>query len=192
MKLLALLIVPAALAAQAAAPLPPVAEQLAAAVLPLPEEMRAGAAVMGFKTAGKLEMLKPGTNGMICLALWPSRPDFHVACYHEGLEPFMARGREIRETMGARANVDSIRYKEIADGKLKMPKAGALYSITGKKDAWDSKTLKVAPGTNTLGVVYIPFSTGADIGLSTKPTASGPWVMFPGTAKAHIMLQGKM
>lgn len=192
MRFLALLILPAALSAQAAAPLPPVTEQLAAAVLPLPEEMRAGAAVMGFKTEGKLEMLKPGTNGMICLALWPTRPDFHVACYHESLEPFMARGREIREKMGARANVDSIRYKEIAEGKIKMPKAGALYSITGKKDAWDPKTLKVAPGTNHLGVIYVPGSTGADIGVSTRPSTSGPWLMFPGTPKAHIMVMGKM
>ncbi len=189
--LLALAFTSAAVGAQAGT-LPPTAEQIAAAVLPLPAEMRDGAMIMGFKVKDKLEVLRPGTNGMICLALWPSRPDFHVACYHEGLEPFMARGREIREKMGAKANVDSIRTKEIADGRLKMPRAGALYSITGNKDVWDPKTLKVAPGTTTLGVIYIPGSTGTDIGLSVKPNPAGPWVMFPGTPKAHIMLMGKM
>src|SRR5688572_15363612 len=76
--------------------IPPVEEQIAAAVLPLPEDLRNGATIMGYKMKDKLEPLKQGTNGMICLALYVSRPDFHVACYHKGLEPFMARGRELR------------------------------------------------------------------------------------------------
>ena len=82
--------------AASAQTVPPAAEQMAAAVLPLPNEMRAGAQILGYKTAGKLEELRPGTNGMVCLALYVTRPDFHVACYHKGLEPFMARGRELR------------------------------------------------------------------------------------------------
>jgi hypothetical protein len=171
--------------------IPPVAEQMAAAVLPLPAEMRAGAMIMGYKVKDKLEVLRPGTNNMICLALYVSRPDFHVACYHKGLEPFMARGREIREKMGAKTNVDSIRFKEIADGKLKMPKAGTLYSITGKKESWDPKTGKVT-GANPLAVIYMPFATLEETGLSGVPQAMGPWMMFPGTAKAHVMLAGSM
>ena len=82
---------PAASSAQTGA-IPPAAEQIAAAVLPLPAEMRDGAMIMGYKVKDKLEVLRPGTNNMICLALYVSRPDFHVACYHKGLEPFMARG----------------------------------------------------------------------------------------------------
>ena len=180
-------------AAQAApATVPPVAEQLVAAVLPLPADMRAGAAVMGYRTAGKLETIRPGTNGMICLALYVSRPDFHVACYHKGLEAFMARGREIRATMGDKANVDSIRNKEIADGKLKMPKQGALYTLTAKdKSGWDAKAGKVK-GATPLTVIYVPFATPEETGLSAVPVANGPWLMQPGTAKAHIMLVGSM
>jgi hypothetical protein len=172
--------------------LPPADEQIAAAVLPLPEQMRAGATVMGYKTAGKLEVLRPGTNGMNCLALYVTRPDFHVACYHSGLEAFMARGREIREKMGARANVDSIRYAEITAGKLKMPVAGALYSMTGKKENWNATT-RTATQLNPLSVVYIPGATEESTGLSKAPQKPGtPWLMFPGTPKAHIMLQGTM
>ncbi len=172
---------------------PPVDEQLAAAVLPLPAEMRAGATILGFKTAGKLETLRPGTNGMICLALYPSRPDFHVACYHKGLEDFMARGRQLRDQGVTGSRVDSVRYKEIADGKLKMPTAGALYSITGKKEAWNAAT-RTATGANLLAVVYVPFATAESTGLSTVPSSKPgtPWLMFPGTPKAHIMLSGSM
>src|SRR5690349_1840706 len=72
---------PSILAAQTAAP-PPIAEQIAAAVQPLPADMRAAATVMGYKTGTKLEVIRPGTNGMRCLALYVTRPNFHVACYH--------------------------------------------------------------------------------------------------------------
>lgn len=176
---------------QAGTTIPPVAEQMAAAVLPLPAEMRAGAMIMGYKVKDKLETLRPGANGMICLALYVSRPDFHVACYHKGLEAFMARGRELRAEGVTGNKVDSVRFKEIADGKLKMPKQGALYSITGKKEAWDPKAGTVT-GVAPLAVIYMPFATTEDTGISAVPQKSGPWMMFPGTAKAHLMLAGSM
>ena len=182
----------AATAAAQTPPVPPVAEQLTAAVLPLPAEMRAGAAILGYKTAGTLEELRPGTNGMVCLALYVTRPDFHVACYHKGLEPFMARGRELRE-QGVRGNaIDSVRFKEIGEGKLKMPSHGALYSLTGKKEDWDPVKGAVK-GAMPLAVVYIPFATAEGTGISAQPKrTSEPWLMFPGTPKAHIMLMGTM
>ena len=180
---------PLALAAQAK-PLPPVDEQIAAAVLPLPKDMQADATVMGYKTDGKLEIIRQGKNGMRCLALYVTRPDFHVACYHESLEPFMARGRELR-TQGVK-DVDSARFAEIKSGKLKMPAHGALYSLTGKKEGWDAATRKVT-GATPLGVIYMPGATMATTGISEKPGPAGtPWLMFAGTAKAHIMLVGSM
>lgn len=186
----ALLALTSTAAAQSA--LPPVEEQLAAAVLPLPEELRAGASIMGYRTPGKLEELRAGTNGMTCLALYVTRPDFHVACYHKGLEPFMARGRELRAQGIRGSGVDSVRYKEIAEGKLKMPKHGALYSLTGKKEGWDAAKRMVS-GATPLAVVYIPFATAEETGISAQPKKAGePWLMFPGTPKAHIMLMGTM
>lgn len=171
---------------------PPVAEQLAAAVLPLPADQRAGAKVLGYKTAGKLETIREGTNGMICLALYVTRPDFHVACYHQGLEPFMARGRELRAQGVAAARVDSIRSAEVKSGKLKMPAQGVLYQLTGKKAGWDAAN-RQATGASSLTVLYIPFATAESTGLSTKPSTDGsPWLMEPGTAKAHVMMMGGM
>jgi hypothetical protein len=192
MRALLFIAIAAAPSIAAAQSIPPADEQIAAAVLPLPEQMRAGATVMGYKTAGKLEVLRPGTNGMNCLALYVTRPDFHVACYHKGLEDFMARGRQIREQLGARANVDSIRFKEIAEGKLKMPVQAALYSMSGKKENWNATT-RTATQLNPLSVVYIPGATEESTGLSKAPQKAGtPWLMFPGTPKAHIMLVGTM
>ena len=187
----AALVLAAPIASASAQALPPVAEQMTAAVLPLPADLRAGATIMGYKTKGKLETLRPGTNGMICLALYVTRPDFHVACYAKTLEPFMARGRELREEGVTGGQVDSVRFKEIASGKLKMPKQGALYTITTPRDAWDPKA-GVAKNAMVLSVIYMPFATTEDTGITSVPQKSGPWLMFPGSPKAHVMLSGSM
>lgn len=185
--LLALVAVP--LAGQDAPP--PVEQQVAAAVLPLPAEMRAGATVMGYRSAGKLEVLRAGTNGMHCLALYVTRPDFHVACYQAGLEPFMARGRELRAQGVTGAQVDSVRFREVRDGKLAMPAAASLYTITAKKEQFDPATNTVKDG-GLLVVIYVPNATPESIGISARPRQDGPWLMFPGTLKAHVMIAGSM
>lgn len=177
--------------ARAQTALPTVEQQMAAAVLPLPKELRAGATVMGYRTAGKLEVIHAGTNGMICLALYVVRPDFHVACYHKSLEPFMARGRALRASGVKDPEVDSVRFREIRSGKLKMPAAGALYSLTAKKEQYDAAT-NTLNGARPLGVIYVPFATPESTGLSAQPVPGQPWIMFPGTPKAHIMIIGAM
>lgn len=169
---------------------PPAAQQIASAVLALPEKMRDEAGVMGYKTAGKLELLRASKNGMICLADDPAEDKFHVSCYHEAMEPFMARGRALRATGVKGAQVDTARFAEVKTGKLKMPTAPAsLYQIFG--DSFDAATSKVANG-RALFVVYVPFATEKSTGLSTAPSDSKPWLMLPGTPKAHIMFSSSM
>lgn len=172
-------------------PLPPVEQQVAAAVLPLPADLRAGATVMGYREPGKLVVLREGTNGMHCLALYVTRPDFHVACYHKGLEPFMARGRELRAQGVTGAQVDSVRFREIRSGQLPMPAMASLYTLTGKKESFDPATNTVT-GAGLLSVVYVPGATPESVGLSARPVQNGPWLMNPGTPKAHIMMVGAM
>mgnify|MGYP003351980452 CR=1 FL=1 len=76
-------------------------------------------------------------------------------------------------------------------GKLKMPKQGALYTITTPRDAWDPKA-GVAKNAMVLSVIYMPFATTEDTGITSVPQKSGPWLMFPGSPKAHVMLSGSM
>jgi hypothetical protein len=179
-----------ALAAQS--PLPPVEQQIAAAVLPLPVDLRANATVMGYRDAGRLVVLREGTNGMHCLALYVTRPDFHVACYHKDLEPFMARGRELRAQGVSGAQVDSVRFREVREQKLAMPAMGTLYSVTTKKENYDAATNKLTGAPGLLAVIYVPNATPASTGITAQPRQDGPWLMFPGTLKAHIMMVGSM
>ena len=71
-------------------------EQIAGAILPAPEEVRDGVHVYGYDVEGTLVTLREGTNDLICLADKPGDDRFHAACYHKSLEPYMARGRELR------------------------------------------------------------------------------------------------
>jgi hypothetical protein len=171
---------------------PPEAEQIAAAVLPLPEAMRAQATVLGYRPAGAaLVVLREGTNGMHCLADDPSDDRFHVACYHASLEPFMARGRELRAQGVVGTAVDSVRYAEVAAGTIVMPTTGALYQMTGPKGDFDAAAGRTREA-QALYVIYIPGATTASTGLSTTPQVGAPWLMFPGTPKAHIMFTPTM
>ncbi|MGH7586726.1 MAG: hypothetical protein ACREMH_10795 [Gemmatimonadales bacterium] len=70
---------------------PSAERQVSGALLPLPEAMRAGATVLGWRGAGPMVVLREGTNGMICLADDPSDVRFHAACYQQSMDAFMAR-----------------------------------------------------------------------------------------------------
>lgn len=171
---------------------PPPAEQIAAAVLPLPEQFRASATVLGYGSKGTLQELRKGTGPFICLASDPAGDRFHVACYHRSLEPFMARGRELRAQGVKGQQVDSTRFAEVRAGKLQMPNhPAALYSLTGPAGAFDPKS-GTASKARPLFVVYVPNATPETTGLSPQPVEGSPWLMDPGTPKAHIMFVPRM
>jgi hypothetical protein len=170
--------------------IPPAAEQIAGAVTALPKAQRDGATVLGYGPDGKMTSLRKGTSGMTCLASDPAGREFHSACYHDAMEPFMARGRELREQGVKDPEVDSVRFREAKSGKLPLPKTPAsLFQLFG--GAFDPKTGEVT-GARPLYVVYIPYATTATTGIPDKPAQDAPWIMFPGTPKAHIMFVPKM
>ncbi len=174
-------------AAPAAATAAPSTEALIkTAVLPLPEEFRAGATVLGFTGPDQVTVLRQGTGTMICLADDPA-PRFHVACYHKSLEPFMARGRELRASGIPADSAAMIRNAEVEYGALPMPSRAALWQLTGPAGSMNWETLEPNQPLRPLYVVYIPGATGASTGLPETPARDTPWVMFPGTPRAHIM-----
>lgn len=168
------------------------ARQIAAAVAPLPAEFRDSARVLGYGPSGGLQTLREGNGAFTCLASDPRVARFHVACYHQSLEPFMARGRALRAAGVTGDAVDSARFAEIKSGKLALPTApAALYSLTGPLASFDT-TSGAITGARPLFVIYVPGATGRSTGLSEKPAEGTPWIMFPGTPKAHIMFVPKM
>jgi hypothetical protein len=174
------------------AQVPPAPQQIAAALLAAPKGLREDATVLGYTSEGTLGELRKGTGPMICLASNPKEEQFHVACYHRSLEPFMARGRALRAQGVTGDAVDSARFAEVRAGTLAMPaQAAMLYSLTGPAGSFDPAT-GTAPKATPLFVVYLPNATPASTGLSATPVEGGPWIMFPGTPKAHIMFEPGM
>lgn len=88
--------------------------------------------------------------------------------------------------------VDSLRFAEARAGKLQLPRhPGMPYSLTGPPGSFDPATGS-APKARPLFVVYVPFATGKSMGLATTPVEGAPWIMHPGTPKAHIMFEPRM
>lgn len=170
----------------AAADVPPREAQIAAAVLAAPAELREGAAVLGYNAKGELVTLREGKNELICLASDPTKSAISVACYHKELEPYMARGRELLAQKVTGQARNDMRWKEVAEGKLKLPREPrTLYVLTGTSFDAAAGTVK---DSYLRWVIYVPYATPQSTGLSTKASDSAPWLMAPGTAGAHIMI----
>lgn len=163
--------------------------QIKLALLAAPEESREKAMVYGYAESGELIILRKGENEMICLGDDPKQEGLNVSCYHKDLEPFMARGRELKKEGKNYQEVFDIREKEAKSGKLVMPKSpSTLYVFSAKDEQVDKTTGEVKDGYLRY-VIYIPYATAASTGLPLKPSAPGmPWIMDPGTHRAHIMI----
>lgn len=163
-------------------------EQVARAVLAAPESLRDDATVLGYGGQARdddpLTVLREGTNRIVCLADDPASEGFHVACYHESMDPFMALGRRLRARGEDRDAVQRARQAAIEAGELEPPSA-ALWSLTVSADVDPAD-----PGDDArrLAVVYVPYAESDELGLPSRPDGNTPWLMLPGTPWAHIMI----
>ena len=167
----------------------PAAIQIKTAVLPAPEEDKADAMVYGYDKQGKLVVLREGTNNLVCLCDDPTKEGVSVSCYSKKLEPFMARGRELTAQGKNFKEKREIRGEEIASGQIKMPEEPSMmYIFYGTDENYDKTTGDLKDGKFRY-VIYTPFATTESTGLPSKPHAPGmPWLMDPGTHRAHIMV----
>ncbi|WP_421877608.1 hypothetical protein [Marinoscillum sp.] len=184
MRIILTLLIAVGLSNNLTAQIPSAEWQIRTAVLPLAEDLRDGAKVLGYDTNGDLTVLREGTNDMICLADDPTKGSFSVAAYHQSLEPFMKRGRELKAAGLGFKEVFDQREKEVSDGTLPMPDKATLYVLSGDLDATNEPI-----NTKLRFVVYIPYATPESTGLPKAPPVPGaPWIMDPGTHRAHIMI----
>ena len=185
MKLLPVLILLCSATFAQAGEIPSSEWQINTAVLAAPEAERAGATVLGYDANGAVVTLREGTNNFICLADDPKQKGFSAACYHKDLEPFMARGRALTVEGKNSAEVFNIREEEVKSGKLPLPDKSILNVVTGTVD----ETTRGITDLYTRYVIYIPWATPETTGIPLTPLTDGaPWIMNPGTHRAHIMI----
>ncbi|MEX0315099.1 MAG: hypothetical protein AB3N18_13055 [Allomuricauda sp.] len=159
--------------------------QIKTALMAVPKDYKDGAKVYGYDSNGNFTTLRNGTNDYIALADDPTREKFSTAAYHKDLEPFMARGRELKALGKEGQEIFDMREEEVKAGKLKMPDKATLCVFTGTVN----QETKEIENPYVRYVFYIPFATGESTGLPTTPTPPGhAWLMDPGTHRAHIMI----
>ena len=155
------------------AQLPSPEVQIKTALLAAPADKRADAMVYGYNDKGELIVLRKGSNEFICIGDDPKQTGLSVSCYHKDLEPFMARGRELKSESKTFKQIFDIREAEAKSGKLPMPKQAAnLQVFSASEENYNPMTGDVKKG-NFRYVVYIPWATAASTGLPTKPEAPG-------------------
>ena len=153
------------------------------AVLPLPEDLRAGAAVFTYDPAtGARKVLREGSNALECQ---PRGDDGFTWCYNKVSAP----RRDLQAKLKAQKKTD----KEIQEAVADATKAGTIqptpfgtmsYRLYGKKDR-----------IQLLWVLSVPNATPESIGVSEGSQRDEalkgqgvPWLMLPGTPGAHIMI----
>ena len=169
--------------------IPPANVQIKTAVLAAPTDKQAGVAVYGYSDKNEFVLLRKGTNELICLADDPAQKGLSVSCYHRDLEPFMKRGRDLKKEGKKSAEIVEIREREAKAKTLVMPDhPSSLFVYTAKDENYNPATGDVKDGY-LRSVVYIAYATAESTGLPLKPEAPGmPWIMDPGTHRAHIMI----
>jgi hypothetical protein len=159
------------------------ADPIDQAVLPLPEDLRAGATVYTYDPAtGARKVLREGTNFVECQ---PRGDDGFTWCYNKVTAP----RRDLQAKLRAEKKTD----KEIQEAVAAATQAGTIkptpfgtwsYRLYGKKDR-----------IQLLWVISVPNATPESVGVSEGSQRDEalkgqgvPWLMLPGTPSAHIMV----
>jgi hypothetical protein len=153
------------------------------AVLPLPEDLRAGATVYTYDPAtGARKVLRQGSNAVECM---PRGEDGFTWCYHKVSGP--------RRDLAAKLRAEKKTPEEISAAIAEATKAGTIqatpfgtmsYRMYSKRDR-----------IQLLWVLSVPGATPESIGVSTASQREdalelrgSPWLMLSGTPGAHIMI----
>ncbi|MGW1456643.1 hypothetical protein ACWBC2_16780 [Salegentibacter agarivorans] len=163
--------------------------QIKMASMAAPEEDRDAVTVYGYDRDGKPVLLKEGTTNLVCIADDPNMNGVSVSCYNKKLEPFMSRGRELKAEGKDMMDTRAVRQQEVESGKLKMPDAPSMTYILSGKEANLNRETGELKDAKLRYVIYMPYATTEETGLPDKPHTPGmPWLMDPGTHRAHIMI----
>ncbi|PRX44370.1 hypothetical protein [Salegentibacter salegens] len=163
--------------------------QITMASMAAPEENRDEVTVYGYDKDGKVVLLKEGTNNLVCIADNPNMSGISVSCYNKKLDDFMSRGRELKAEGKDMMETRAVRKQEVESGKLKMPDAPSMTYILSGKEANLNRETGELKDAKLRYVIYMPFATTEETGLPDKPHTPGmPWLMDPGTHRAHIMI----
>jgi hypothetical protein len=165
-------------------------------VLPLPENLRAGAGVVELDAHAQPTELRKSSNGMVCTRFVAGEEDWDARCYHESFAPLFLRSRQLAADGMKGAAVTARIEDELKQGKLHLPDhPTAGYRLLGPAASYDPATGKTTDAMRFWQSIHMPFRTAADLGLPNETEFRGPqrqampYVMASGTWWAHVMIE---
>ena len=159
------------------------ATEVEQAVLPLPDDAKAGATVYKYDAkTGERITLKKGTNVFECT---PRGDDGFTWCYNAVTGPRRDFSAKLRAQGKTDAEVTAAVAAATKAGTLAPTPFGTMsYRLYGKKDRIQLLWVLSVPGAT-------PESIGVSEGSQRDEALKGqgvPWLMLPGTPGAHIMI----
>jgi len=166
-------------------------QMIAGALLPLPEQLRAGATVVRLDGSFRPEVLRKGPNGMVCIADAPNDDRFDVRCYRDTFIPVVYRAFQL----GYQVSGEKVEA-EIKAGKLQLsPEPTAGYRCLGPISAYDSSRNAVNAQVECWQSIHFPFRTAAEVGFPDEHDVPAsqqrevPYVMSSGKYWSHVMIR---
>ena len=177
--MIAVLAAGAAASAQTPAPTDPAFEK---ALAPAPRQLREGATIVKWKPDFTYEVLRKGTNRLVCYdrSGEPGEQPFAVQCTSIANLDRVAQNFKIEAITDTAARAAAFDKAE-KDGTRVKPEFGSVwYSMNGK----DQATARIHV------TVAVPGATAASLGLPDNNKQGGVWIMNAGTTTAHLMIPG--
>jgi len=158
-------------------------DPVAHAVLPLPEDLRAGATVVTYDSkTGARKVLRKGTNMIECQT---RDADGFTSCGHKAFAPRSDLRAKLRAAGKSREEVQAALDAAREAGTIASPPSGSMFYRLYEED----DRIKL------LWVMLLPNATSEELGMPTGSQRDNslagkgrPWMMRPGTPNAHLMI----
>jgi hypothetical protein len=147
-----------------------------------PRNMRDGAMVIKWKPDFTYDVLRKGTNRLVCYdrSGEPGEQPFAVQCTSVGNLERVAQNRRFEVEQDRTKRQAALDAAEANGTRVKPEFGSVFYSLDGPDRA--SARLHTT--------VAVPGATAQSLGLPDNPKAGGAWIMNAGTTTAHIMIPG--
>ena len=169
----------------------PSSQAIGGALLPLPDPLRGGATVVRLDALFRPEVLRMGTNGMVCIADAPDDDQFDVRCYRDTFIHVVYRAFQLGYAVSG-PKVDA----EVRSGALTLPREPtAGYRCLGPIAGYDAQRQSVDSRIECWQSIHFPFRTAVELGLPDEhviPESQQrqvPYVMSSGNYWAHVMIR---
>ena len=162
-----------------------------AAVLPLPPALRAGATVVRLTRESVPQLIRQGTNGLVCIDDVPGDSMFDVRCYRDTFIPVVYRAFQFGyDPAGPKVG------EEVRSGKLPLSKeATAGYRCLGPATGYNTASNTIDATVECWESLHVPFRTAVEFGFPDERDVpedqqrTTPYVMASGSYWSHVMLR---